>query len=317
MKERWKRFLISFAVLIWFGNFFNSFYNITNIHWAGEYFLFLVGLNLVFNKKFPGIFCTVICLLTCMNSPEACLVLIPFAIYVLNGMIRRDIRLNEAAVYLLVFAAAGLQFYVIKISGNGSKVTDAGVIFSALPKSIVSILSSACYILGNETMSYMSPALRVMAGSLILGFIVFSYIKFCRMKGMFILLYVLAFLFMHYMTVNVKPLNANWVNQDYWIYSCPAAVLAFAFFCAAANMKQVFGSAAVRHVLVLFLAVIVVAEISHAGKIDGLGHHYRTYDYDMLGMGRIDDANKAVDFNGSNFKTVSLYAGWGLLLPVR
>lgn len=317
VKEKWKRFLISFIVLIWFGNFFNSFYNITNIHWAGEYFLFLVGLNLVFNKKFPGIFCTVICLLTCMNSPEACLVLIPFAIYVLNGMIRRDIRLNEAAVYLLVFAAAGLQFYVIKISGNGSKVTDAGVIFSALPKSIVSILSSACYILGNETMSYMSPALRVMAGSLILGFIVFSYIKFCRMKGMFILLYVLAFLFMHYMTVNVKPLNANWVNQDYWIYSCPAAVLAFAFFCAAANMKQVFGSAAVRHVLVLFLAVIVVAEISHAGKIDGLGHHYRTYDYDMLGMGRIDDANKAVDFNGSNFKTVSLYAGWGLLLPVR
>lgn len=317
VKERWKRFLISFIVLIWFGNFFNSFYNITNIHWAGEYFLFLVGLNLVFNKKFPGMFCTVICLLTCMNSPEACLVLIPFAIYVLNGMIRRDIRLNEAAVYLLVFAVAVLQFYVIKISGNGSKVADSSIVFHALPKSIVSILSSACYVLGNETMSYMSPALRVMAGSFVWVFIVFSYIKFCRMKGMFFLLYILAFLFMHYMMINVKPLNASWVNQDYWIYSSPAAVLAFAFFCALANIRSVLPIDTERKICLVFSAVVIIVEVSHAGKIDGLGGHYHTYDYDMLGMRQIEEANKAVDFNGRNYKTATLFAGWDLLVPVR
>ena len=176
-------FLISFIVLIWFGNFFNSFYNVTYIHWAGEFFLFLVGLNLVFNKKFPGMFCTVICLLTCMNSPEACLVLIPFAIYVLRGIMDKDIRPREVFVYLLVFSAAVLQFYVIKLSGNGSKVTDAGVILSALPKSLVSIVTSACYVLGNETMSYLSTAWRLIAGCLFWLFIIYSYIKFRRTIG--------------------------------------------------------------------------------------------------------------------------------------
>lgn len=214
VKERWKRFLISFIVLIWFGNFFNSFYNVTNIHWAGEFFLFIVGLNLVFNKKFPRVFCTVICLLTCMNSPEACLVLIPFAIYVLSGIIDKNIRPREVVVYLLVFAAAVLQFYVIKLSGNGSKVTDAGVILSALPKSLVSIVTSACYVLGNETMSYLSTAWRLITGCLFWLFIIYSYIKFRRTKGVLFLMYVSAFLFMHYMIIHIKPLNARLLNQD-------------------------------------------------------------------------------------------------------
>jgi len=317
VKERWKRFLISFIVLIWFGNFFNSFYNVTNIHWAGEFFLFIVGLNLVFNKKFPGVFCTVICLLTCMNSPEACLVLIPFAIYVLSGIIDKNIRPREVVVYLLVFAAAVLQFYVIKLSGNGSKVTDAGVILSALPKSLVSIVTSACYVLGNETMSYLSTAWRLITGCLFWLFIIYSYIKFRRTKGVLFLMYVSAFLFMHYMIIHIKPLNARLLNQDYWIYSCPAAVLAFAFFCAAANIRDIIAIDTVRHTVLLLSAAFIITEVSHAGKIDGLGGHYKTYDYDMLGMKQIEEINKTVDFNGRNHKTLKLYAGWKLQAPVR
>ena len=106
-------------------------------------------------------------------------------------------------------------------------------------------------------------------------------------------------------------------NQDYWIYSCPAAVLAFAFFCAAANIRDIIAIDTVRHTVLLLSAAFIITEVSHAGKIDGLGGHYKTYDYDMLGMKQIEEINKTVDFNGRNHKTLKLYAGWKLQAPVR
>ena len=317
VKERWKRFAISLIVLIWFGNFFNLYYSITSLHWAGEFFLFLVGLNLVFNKKFPGIFCLIICLLTCMNSPEACMVSIPFAIYIMNRAMERSISVSEILGFLLVVAAAFLQLCAVMQSGNSSNVTDAGNILSALPKSLFSVTTSGAYVLGNETMSYLNPAFVLMSGGLIWFFIIFSYMKIGRAKGMLFLLYVLAFLFMHYMIIHIKPLNARHFNYDYWVHSCPGAVLAWSFFCAAVNMKSVVCTDPARQIFLLFCAVILLTEVSHAGKIDGLDEHYKTYDYDMLGMGLIEDAEPAVDFSSRRCMVLKLYAGWRLFVPVR
>lgn len=316
VKERWKRLLISFFVLVWFGNFLNSYYNVTNIHWAGEYFLFLVGLNLVFNNKFPGIFCTVICLLTCMNSPEACLVLIPFAIYILNRIRERKIKLWWMLVYILVFFATVLQFYVVKKSGNGANVTDVSHIFSALSKSFVALLSTASYVLGNEIRSYLNPGLRVISGCFIWFFIISLYIKIGKVKWSLILLYVLVFIFLHYMPIYIKY-SFVW-PQDFWVHSCPASVLSFLFLCAIANLKRITNNNVVKQTILLFSLIVIVSQLSHAGKIDGLGPaHYKTYDYEMLGMSQIEEANKIIDFNSRNYKTLRLYAGWDLLIPVK
>lgn len=317
VKEKWQRYLISFIVLAWFGNFFDSYYNITNMHWAGEFFIFLVGLNLVCNKKFPGKFCIIICLLTCLQSPEACLLVIPVSIYVLNGIIKRKIKLIEILAYLLVFVAVCLQFWVLKISGGNS--LNGNGIYLAVPKSLISILSTASYVLGNEIISYVSTSLRLMIGSLIWIFIVFSYKKLYGTKGMLFIVYALIFLFLHYMMIHIKPLNALFTHQDFWIYSCPAAILALSFFSVAMSANSLVSSNTLKHFILLFSTIVVISQVSHAGKIGGLESlHYKSYDYDMLGMGRLEEANKSVDFKSNKYKSVKLYdQDWAVLMPTR
>jgi len=315
VRDRCLRFVISFILLVWFGNFINSYYNVTNIHWAGEFFLFLVGMNLVFHNKFPSKFCMIICLLTCLNSPEACLVLIPFALYILNRIMDRKIRLSEMAAYLLVFAATSMQFYVVKNSGNGANVTNLSIISSAVAKSSVAALSASSYVLSNEIRSYLSYGQILLSGSLIWIFIVFSYIKIGGTKWGLFVLYALIFLFLHYMTVYIKY-SFIW-GPDTWVNSSPGAVAALFFFCATVYINSIFKGETVKRIILVFLAVILISQVSHAARMDGLGQHYKRYDYDMLGMKLIEETNKTVDFNSRTYKTLTLYANWNLLIPVR
>lgn len=319
VKERWQRFLISFIVLVWFGNFFNSYYNITNIHWTGEFFVFLVGLNLVINRKFPGVLCVIMCLLTCMQSPEACILTVPFAIYIFDRIREKKICFTEMLVYILVVMTAFLQFYVIKKSSNGVHVTDINHIFSVTPKTLISVLSVSSYVFGNEVVSYLSPALRMLLGAFVWIFLIYSCIKINRIYIAYFVLYVAVFLFLHYTIIHIKPLDSalSYVDSDIWIHSCPAAVVALTFFCIVKNCGFIWDSSAIKLAALLFSTIILVSQISHAGKISDLSSPYKSYDYNMLGMWQIEETNKEVDFNSNNYKKLKLYAGWDLLIPVR
>ena len=311
------RFVICFFFLAWFGNFVNSYYNITNIHWAGEFFVFLVGLNLLFNNKFPGVFCLIICVLTCLQSPEATLLIIPFALYILNRIRDKKIRWSEMLAYLVVFTAVFLQFFVVKKSGTGSGAFNPAVIMVAVPKSLIAVLSAASYVLGNEIRSFLSPGLKLTAGCLVWLFIVFSYIKLFRKKGIWIVTYSLIFLFFHYMMVYVKlcakGLGDFIIPEDNWVNSSPAAVCVLLLFGAVLNINSIFMRGLCKQILVLLLMPILISEVSHTGKIGGLFK----YDYDVLGMKLIEDANQSVDFNSSKYETLHLYSGFQLLIPVR
>lgn len=317
VKEKFLRYIICFIILVCFGNFFNCFYNITYIHWIGEFFIFLVGLNLVFNKKLPGIFCSIVCVMTCLQSPEGCLLIVPLAIYVFFRIRERTIKASELVFYLFVFLSTVFQYYALKTSSY-STCLGLESILSAFYKSIISVLSCPSYVLGNEIMSYLSNMTRFVLGVLLWIFIIFSYININRKHGLFLILYVVGFLFSHYIMIHVKPVTAGYVNQDYWCYSSPALIITLVFLGAIVNINSFLDNQIVKRAIFIFLTIFLLSQVSHVGKIDGLGgQHYKTYDYDMLGMNRIEEANKSVDFRGKNYERVTLYAGWVLLIPIR
>lgn len=117
------------------------------------------------------------------------------------------------------------------------------------------------------------------------------------------------------MTVYIKY-SFIW-GPDTWVNSSPGAVAALFFFCATVYINSIFKGETVKRIILVFLAVILISQVSHAARMDGLGQHYKRYDYDMLGMKLIEETNKTVDFNSRTYKTLTLYANWNLLIPVR
>lgn len=316
IKKRFFRFCVSVCLLIWMGNFYNLYYNITCIHWYEVVYVFFVGLNMLYGKG-PKIKDCILVILGCLDAPESCLIVIPLLIFITFYWKKGKVRIYHWITLFSSLLCSLIQVYLLKnseSSGQLGGVLSIHTIVILCKQTIRLVAEAPCFILSNNIVTLLPTVLRISIGIVI--WITLFLIMKKREFALNIFFYTLFFISAHFAICSVKY-DLTERDRNYWEFSSSATIATFLCIVVLSWTYQDLKNKTYVYIIPVFLVLIGVSEINTAAKIDGLGEHYKTYDYEMLGMDLISNIENKVDFSSTEFENISLYAGWNLKVPVK
>lgn len=318
---RKNRFFVSVLMLIWVCNFYNMMYNITSLHWIGEVYVFLIGLNLI-KGRYPKCLDLILLVLTMLNSPEGCIIAAPAVLMTLSHVVKKEKDWKSIMFALLTSACAILQI-VMLLTGEYAlydKVEELDFgwhLFFMTTNLFGFMIECPMFLFGNQVTFFApNPILLLMGG-------IFWYqikrLKSKELVSKLIFSYVLLFLFCHYVMVSYKyPIRIS-QSKDYWEHASVACMMIVFISSTKWDWKNLIKK---RTIQILFVFVLC-GQIAGIGKIHNpwdkyhiIGKDYYRYDYALIGMDRLNAVLDRVDFSSKNYERVSLYRDWCAMVPV-
>ena len=321
MKDRRCRFAVSLLMLVWICNYLNMMYNVTSIHWFGEIYIFLIGLNTL-HGNYPKKFDLVLMVLTMLNSPEACIIAAPCVILLLISLKNKAMTARHIGYACLTSACALIQFFCLATGEKavGTAVSDLTIgwhLFFSVTEWFGFMAELPAYLFGCQFVSAIPHILRIIIGVLV-WIRLWKCYKECRIpKNAFF--YIVSFIGFHYLLVAYKyPVR---ISQSPVTWELSPSICMLIILLAFIKEKE-----SIKTGLITIISVLViVSQISGIGKIhnpndsyhvNGAGD-YISYDYTALGMDRLRNVFDRVDFSSDEYEYVNLYRFWNAQVPVQ
>lgn len=322
LKGRKKRFFVSFLMLVWICNFYNMMYNVTSLHWMGEVYIFLIGLNML-KDRYPRPWDIVLMILTMLNSPEACIIAAPCVILALIKI--KNHQCNKKIFFFAAITSICAITQIILLLTGEEAVNEIITELSPLWHAFFSIteLIGFCievpvYIFGNQVIFALPNIVLI-----VIGILIWKKLFQLQKSGTIetsVFIYTAMFLFFHYVLVSYKYPARISQSKDYWEQA--AAVCMIFILISSIKIDWVHFIKTKR--LGLIILCILLSEFSGIGKIHNpdddyraIGEDYYRYDYSILGMDRLEETFDRVDFHSNTYEPVHLYRSWHAYVPVK
>lgn len=324
MRDRRYRFVVSLLMLLWICNYLNMMYNVTSIHWFGEIYIFLIGLNML-HGNYPKRFDLALMIFTMLNSPEACIIAAPCVILLFISMRNKTVMPRRIGYACLTSACAFIQLFCLATGEKavGSAVSDLTIgwhLFFSVTEWFGFMAELPAYLFGCQFVSFIPHVLRIA-----IGIFIWKQLWNCYKEQRIpkdVLFYVISFIGFHYLLVAYKyPVRISQSPVTWELSSSICMLIILLTFIKEKDWKK----DKKYSLIATIFALVIVSQISGVGKIhnpDDLYHideagNYISYDYTALGMDRLKEVFDRVDFSSNEYEYVNLYRFWNAQVPVQ